>query len=349
MSWRIGVLIGIALAGVAAGFWLPRRPATSLQRDAPLYLVASGDTGGWIVPCGCTSNQSGGLLRRGTFLGRFRGESDVLYVDAGGAPGGTSPYQRVKFEAVLRGELAMNVAAHNLGRPEAALGADYLRQTAAELQVPFVSANLRDGQGKFVGLPVQLMEQGSLRFAVTGVLSRRHAAAGIQIDDPREAILRAIAGVKGRYDSLIVLAYVPEEELQQLAAGLPEADAILGGPTLADGQAQAQRNRQPILVRATADSCTWCKKLEEEIVQPGVQKELARWTLVLLDVDKSPKDARTLTVAGIPVLKNADLATAVEPLAKVVQKHPEASRVRARRQAGDRPGAAGVRGHGRGR
>ena len=38
----------------------------------------------------------------------------------------------------------MGLAAHNLGGPEAALGADYLRRVGAKLDVPFVSANLRD-------------------------------------------------------------------------------------------------------------------------------------------------------------------------------------------------------------
>jgi len=28
---------------------------------APLAVIVSGDTAGWIMPCGCTANQSGGL------------------------------------------------------------------------------------------------------------------------------------------------------------------------------------------------------------------------------------------------------------------------------------------------
>ena len=86
-------------------------------------LIVSGDTAGWIMPCGCTANQSGGLSRRGTFVRRARADHAVVLADAGGAPGGTSPYERLKFEAILAGERAMGIAAHNLGAPEAALGA----------------------------------------------------------------------------------------------------------------------------------------------------------------------------------------------------------------------------------
>src|SRR3954451_704163 len=85
-----------------------RRAAATAERAAKAVLVVSGDTASWLTPCGCTSNQSGGLLRRATYLKGLAsdGSTAVLYADAGGAPGGTSEYQRVKFEAILRGELA---------------------------------------------------------------------------------------------------------------------------------------------------------------------------------------------------------------------------------------------------
>src|SRR5262249_30903139 len=125
------LLIGVV---VALHFW----PRPTPPANRPLVLVVSGDTAGWIIPCGCTSNQSGGMLRRGSYLRGLGNDANVVYADAGGAPGGTSAYHRVKFEAILRGELALGMAAHNIGGPEAALGADYLRRVARELAVPFV-------------------------------------------------------------------------------------------------------------------------------------------------------------------------------------------------------------------
>ena len=73
-------------------------------------IVVSGDTAGWIVPCGCTANQSGGLARRARFVAD-QSDHEVVLLDAGGAPAGTTPYHRVKFEAILRGEMAMGIAA----------------------------------------------------------------------------------------------------------------------------------------------------------------------------------------------------------------------------------------------
>ncbi|HEV3022087.1 MAG TPA: hypothetical protein VGX76_06455, partial [Pirellulales bacterium] len=52
----------LALAGLAAAAWCyfgaaPRFAATSANSARPLAVIVSGDTAGWIVPCGCTSNQ----------------------------------------------------------------------------------------------------------------------------------------------------------------------------------------------------------------------------------------------------------------------------------------------------
>src|SRR4051812_45742211 len=112
---RRWLMLGLVLmvVTVGAGAWRVRT-----TRVRPGALVISGDTAGWITPCGCTSNQSGGLLRRGTFVTDLRRQMETILVDVGGAPGGDSDYHKVKFEAVLRGELLMGLAAHNLGGPE---------------------------------------------------------------------------------------------------------------------------------------------------------------------------------------------------------------------------------------
>src|SRR5688500_5708254 len=121
MYCSLGVACLISLAGCSSGGKAPIRP---------MVLVASGDTAGWIVPCGCTANQSGGLLRRGTYLSELEKDYEVVYVDVGGALAGVSAYDRAKFAAILEGEREMNIAAHNIGLAEARLGYDELRKLA---------------------------------------------------------------------------------------------------------------------------------------------------------------------------------------------------------------------------
>ena len=175
----------LTLSGALGAGCRPHPPAAPSQ-GRPLTVVVSGDTAGWIVPCGCTSNQSGGLPRRATYLAELAAESEVLVADVGGAPAGKSTYDRLKFEAILQGELAMGVAAHNLGASEAALGPDYLREVARRLHVPFVSTNVlfRDGQPPTMSAwcpePLRIVQAAGRSVAVLGVLSPKFATAGLR-------------------------------------------------------------------------------------------------------------------------------------------------------------------------
>jgi hypothetical protein len=112
---------------------------------------------------------------------------------------------------------------------------------------------------------------------VTGVLSLRYGRPGIQLDEPREAVLRAIGSARGRYDSLLVLAYLPEDELQQLAASLPEADALVGGPT---GQSIAPRQLGPTLMAAATNKGKFLIQLETR-----ERGKRAAWTGQVVELD----------------------------------------------------------------
>lgn len=198
---------------------------------APLVILISGDTAGWIVPCGCTSNQSGGLLRRGSYVADQAVENDVILADSGGAAGGTSEYQRWKFQAILSGEMAMGLDAHNIGAAEAALGAEYLKEVGDDTKVPFISANVRDGESKLLAPAYKIAARGGRRVMLIGVLDPKFASGELQVSDPQEAILATLSESEEEVDTVVVLAYLPEDALRTLAEALPEVDAVVGGPT----------------------------------------------------------------------------------------------------------------------
>jgi hypothetical protein len=234
-------------------------PREKKEPRLPISVLVSGDTQGWIVPCGCTSNQSGGMLRRGTLLSELRHQRDVVYVDVGGAASGTSRYDRMKFEAILAGEKQMRVAAHNVGASEAALGADYLRDAGRRLAVPWVSCNVRDASGKPVADPLRIVTAGGRRLAFVGVLSDRLNINGLSIGPPRESISAVLREGQEPFDAVIVLAYLAEDELRQLAGDLPEAHVIVGGPT---GQAMTPCRVGPVLLTSATNKAKFLVKLD---------------------------------------------------------------------------------------
>ena len=227
--------------------------------DRPLIVVASGDTNGWIVPCGCTSNQSGGLPRRATYIEGLRREAEVIPIDVGGAAHGTSPYDLAKFKAIVLGEMQMRIAAHNIGAAEARFGADELRRLAKEMGVPLLSANVRDKSGKPVAEAVRMVSAAGRRLAFVGVLAERYATAELQVTPPRQAAIEALGSVAGKYDAAIVLAYLPEDELRQLADALPEADMVLGGPT---GQPISPKQIGPTLLTSATNKGKFMARLD---------------------------------------------------------------------------------------
>lgn len=81
------------------------------------------------------------------------------------------------------------------------------------------------------------------------------------------------------------------------------ADSLRWHEDLKEARSIAERDGRPLLVRFESDDCVWCRKLDKELVDEGVRRELADWTLVSLNVEKFHSDARMMTVTAVPALR----------------------------------------------
>ncbi|MGQ9651732.1 MAG: HEAT repeat domain-containing protein [Phycisphaerae bacterium] len=72
---------------------------------------------------------------------------------------------------------------------------------------------------------------------------------------------------------------------------------------LNDGYAEARRLNRPILVRAGAAWCGWCRRLSDDLENLSVQEALSSYVRVYLDIDDSPRDAQSLGIGAIPALR----------------------------------------------
>jgi len=251
----------------------------------PSSFLISGDTNGWIVPCGCTTKQSGGLLRRGT-MAKEMGENSTYVLDVGGAAAGKSDYHQTKLEAILKGEKKMGLMAHNIGASEAAFGASTLREIQNSVGIEFLSTNVLDEDGSLVGVPATFAEKSGdgdgYRIAVLGVLDPKFKADGLRIKDPHQAILDQLDKPEmEKVDGIIVLAYMPREALFELAKQLPEVDAVIGGPT---GQTIQPTKVGATLVASSTNKGKFVVQLFPDL-NPG-----GEWSARIVEVDETLAD-----------------------------------------------------------
>jgi HEAT repeat protein len=107
--------------------------------------------------------------------------------------------------------------------------------------------------------------------------------------------------------ALAALAVMPavraDDEQRPAAAAGPEKKRPVWLNLLARGYVQAQRQQQPILVRLGSETSPASRELTKNLESPLLQDELKRWTLVEIDVEKSPGDARLMAMRQVPALR----------------------------------------------
>ncbi len=216
--------------GLAAGFTLIGLQGCTSSSDSTITLLVSGDTQGWITPCGCAANQSGGLARRATVFADAKKWGPVLMVDVGGSAVGSTEYQRLKFESLLRGMQLIGVDVCNVGGPETVFSPAELAEISQSVGVTWLSCNLKDTGGQKSPLAIRHIEINGIQIAIVGVVDPALVEhTDWQVSDPLPAILAAFRDVDA--DIRVVLAYLDEGPLRALASSLPEVDYVIGGPT----------------------------------------------------------------------------------------------------------------------
>lgn len=260
-SWRLRVLLCLVVTCLVV--------CGCGRSSDSLVLLVSGDTQGWITPCGCASNQSGGLARRATLVTEHRQQHEVLLLDAGGSAIGTGPYQRIKLEHLLIGMRRMGLAAHNIGASETEFSPEQLRELGNQNDVVWLSANLRDESGAPVGEQSIVFDRAGMRIAVTGVIdpSRvKHPQWRVQSALP--AILDVLSDVEA--DVKIVLAYCDQSEMRTLTESLPEVDYLVGGPT---GQTLGPTRVGPVTMMAATNKGKFLAEVVLQSSREGVSEK----------------------------------------------------------------------------
>lgn len=267
-----GVVFGLVV-GVHLAFRTPDpsrptspsgQPSTPVSREPPpeyfpdlpdpaAVLLVSGQTYGFLQPCGCARPQTGGLERRCQLLSELQAKGwPVSLVDIGDiAPKGNDPSRRLRelgrlqFETALQSLQRMNYTAIGLGQTELALPLDQALGRAQNYQPPYVlAANLNDAKGDFPDMfrawnidePWRRVKEAKdgLRIGYVGVIApsvakkAKEQDATLTIDPVEPALDKALREVVEKKPDLLVLVFQgTREEARALVPKYPQFRLIL--------------------------------------------------------------------------------------------------------------------------
>jgi len=224
----LGAMLGGLVVFLAAALWLARGAGAS---SGTVTLLVTGDTRGYLEPCGCRRDQAGGLPGRMTLV--LQNETpEHLLVDVGNLTSGGRSYELLKLGYLLDGMSRMGYDAVNLGRREAGLDRDTLAKIIAGNRVPFVSCNVLDrSTGRLLAEPFRVKTVAGVRVGITGVteVEEGEAGPGVQVRPAAEALAETLPRLKSQCDYVLVLAFAPPETLRALANRFYEINGLLGG------------------------------------------------------------------------------------------------------------------------
>ena len=160
----------------------------------------------------------------------------VLHLDAGGFIRNEVKGLDVKLETILEAYRIMNVDAINVSEKELVVLGAKISELQSKSSIPFISANILDKDTKKpIFKPYVIIQKGEHKIAVTGVAQVRRlrtlpgSKVTFEIIDPIEALKPVIKELKGKVDSVVLMAHLQFRTLKFLAEEMEGIDLIVGG------------------------------------------------------------------------------------------------------------------------
>ncbi len=158
-------------------------------------------------------------------------------MDAGDNFGGISEPEKRKAEVILRSMGAMGYDALGIGEVDLNYGVDFLLDTAREVKLPLVCANLVNYRtGKTLVQPYVMLKKGKVKVAVVGLIddvlelvSARHGSDSLVVKDPFSVAHELIPTLKKKADVVVLLSHMGYAKSSKLAMEMPELDVLVTG------------------------------------------------------------------------------------------------------------------------
>jgi len=244
----------LTLSSATGGLPTPSRPSARLAADSTVpgswRLFFTGDTRGYLDPCGCERGQFGGVARRGTFLVENRREGDLL-LDLGNLVVGTRPLDRIRLTFVIEALRALRYDALVPGEGELALGADF--ETAArKLERPrVICANLLRTDTQEPPFPPYLVHAlaDGTRVAVIGLTSPyQRLPSCYRVLPPVEALKAAMDSLPAEIRTFVVAGFLDGQVALDLAREFPDVALVAGAKVPSASNGVLRRGGAPVVL-----------------------------------------------------------------------------------------------------
>jgi 2',3'-cyclic-nucleotide 2'-phosphodiesterase/3'-nucleotidase/5'-nucleotidase len=257
----LGLLLLLSLAA-----WTPvgcNRGPRDIPEGTLISVYYSSDTRGRLDGCGC-KHEDGGIARRSTVILAAREEDPaVVYCDAGNFLSGSAAADSTRGAVMVEAYNHLKPAAVNLGERELAFGVDAFKAAKREAKFDFVSANLRY-KGGALAVPYVFRNVKDARIAFVGLCGTKDVMRsdsallpdGVSIEDPVAFARRAVAGLEGKAEVIVVLSTCGDAVDSLLAQSLPQIDVIIGGRSYRTNCDSPWVIGKTRIVRAEHDGCS---------------------------------------------------------------------------------------------
>lgn len=223
-----------------------RKPAAHnaprpLFKDWPaprLAIILTGERHGYLEPCGCTQNQTGGVSLLANLVKKIEDRNwPVTAFDLGGLVKRNRRQSQIKYETILASLKDMKYAGVGLGPEELRFGADiFLQLHNPEPKSPdttptFLAANILLLETPDLGKShFKIVKVGDVKIAVTSIIgkSRMEKRPDITWLEPEKVLPDVIKKMEAaKPDLMILLSQSNKKESKLLAEKFPLFDILL--------------------------------------------------------------------------------------------------------------------------
>jgi 5'-nucleotidase len=203
-----------------------------------ITILYTGSTHAMLYPCNCPIEPDGGIARRATLIKQLKKgyPGGLLVLDSGNffAGGLFDEYTQnaqLDMQRTLVNLKAMELMKYDaltLGDDEFNFGVEFLEKNIAKTGLTFLSCNIKDIKAS----PYIIKEVLGLKIGIIGVtnLSARQKAVGIKFIAPEIAINQAVAELKNKGVTIVVLlSNLGESQDLNLLENIKGIDIIIDG------------------------------------------------------------------------------------------------------------------------